>query len=141
MLEERRLVIPAIISQVERACLFVAESAQLAGLDSDASHHCQLSVEEICTNVIEHGYGADDPSQTIEISCKLQNGYFVITVIDDAPLFDPLGLPDPDPSIPLWERQGGGWGVYFVKKFMDRVTYSSLGQRNHFRMEKRVHYG
>jgi anti-sigma regulatory factor (Ser/Thr protein kinase) len=134
-----RLVISAEINNLERVCDFVSGAAQRAGLDEEAVHRCRLSVEEIVTNVIEHGYWQNVGSaETVEIRCTTADGVFKMTVIDNAPLFNPLALPDPDPSTPLWERQGGGWGIYFVKRFMDRVTYSDHGQRNHLTMEKRI---
>lgn len=133
---EHRISIAARLEQIEVACDFVAELAESANLDDDSVYHCRLSVEEVCTNVIEHGYEGDKPSKSIEVVCSLGSRYFSVTIIDDAPLFNPLSLPDPDPATPLWEREGGGWGVYFVKKYMDRVVYSNHKQRNHFTMEK-----
>lgn len=135
---EQQLTISAVLKAVESACEFVMAAATRAGLDGEAVHYCRLSVEEICTNVIEHGYHNHGEGEEIDITVRSDGQYFSITISDSAPLFDPLALPDPDPSTPLWERQGGGWGVYFVKKFMDSVTYSNAGQRNHFTMAKRI---
>lgn len=134
---EHRQVFPAKIDQIEQACDFVAQYAGSLGIDDEAVYHCRLCVEEICTNIIEHGY-AQQHEGVIEIVCKMASSYFSITIIDDAPAFNPLTLPDPDPTMPLWERQGGGWGVYFVKKFMDRVTYLHHLDRNTFTMEKKL---
>lgn len=137
-MDEAHLAIPVVLKAVETACDFVTSAAAHAGLNADGVHHCRLSVEEICTNVIEHGYLNQGEGEEIRISVQSRGDYFIITISDSAPLFNPLALPDPDPSTPLWERQGGGWGVYFVKKFMDRVTYSNANQRNQFTMEKRI---
>lgn len=134
---EYRLTIASRLDEIESVCDFVAHQAELLGMDEEAVYHCRLSVEEICTNVIEHGYGYQQ-SGAIEVVCVADPSLFSITIIDDAPAFDPLSLPDPDPSTPLWERQGGGWGVFFVKKFMDRVVYSHKFERNHFTMEKKL---
>lgn len=137
-MREQRLTISAELNAVETACEFVMAAASEVGLDSEAVHHCRLSVEEICTNVIEHGYHNRGEGEQIDITVRSDGRDFSITISDSAPLFNPLALPDPDPSTPLWERQGGGWGVYFVKKFMDSVAYSNAGQRNHFTMAKRI---
>jgi serine/threonine-protein kinase RsbW len=137
-MREQRLTISAELNAVETACEFVMAAAAEAGLDSESVHHCRLSVEEICTNVIEHGYHNRGEGEQIDITVRSDGRDFSITISDSAPLFNPLALPDPDPSTPLWERQGGGWGVYFVKKFMDSVAYSNAGQRNHFTMAKRI---
>lgn len=138
MISERRNKFPAKLEYVEAACDFVAEMAHNAGLNDDAVYHCRLSVEEICTNVIEHGYPTDRVGAEIEIVCRLFSDHFETTIIDDAPAFDPLSLPPPDPSTPLWERQGGGWGVYFVRKFMDGVVYAHVMGRNQLTMTKKL---
>lgn len=132
------LTISAKLENIEAACDFVAEAARVSGLHEEAIYHCRLSVEEICTNIIEHGYASDDGTAVIDLYCDRLPAAFSITVMDDAPAFDPLSLPDPDPAKPLWERQGGGWGIYFVKKFMDRVTYARRNNRNTFTIEKKI---
>jgi len=137
-LEERRLQIPATMDQVAIACDFVAEVARDAGLDDDGVYHCRLSVEEICTNIIEHGYGSNASGEVIDIVCRYSPQRFVIRVFDDAPRFNPLELSSPDPTTPLWERQSGGWGVYFVRKFMNNVEYRYEGQRNQLVMQKHI---
>lgn len=133
---EHRLTIPAVIEKIEDACNFVATQADAIGLDDEAVYHCHLSVEEVLTNIIEHGYDYAGADAVIDVVCKTTSGVFIITVIDDAEAFDPLSLSDPDPAKPLIEREGGGWGVFFVKKYMDRVSYHYAGNRNHFVMEK-----
>lgn len=135
-IEEHRLRIPANVDKIASACEFVADVAQLAGLDDDAVYHCQLSVEEICTNIIEHGYGFDATDEVIDIVCTIKPNQFVIVIVDDAPAFNPLELPDPNPDTPLWEREGGGWGVYFVKKFMNSISYRYQNNRNQIILEK-----
>jgi serine/threonine-protein kinase RsbW len=136
-LKERRLTIPAVLKELEPACNFVADAARAAGLNDDGVYHCHLSVEEACTNVIEHGYNFDGDNKVIDIICQQYPDRFTIIVIDDAPPFNPLTLPEPDPTAPLWERQGGGWGVYFLKQYMDNVAYRYEGKRNQLIMEKR----
>ena len=133
---EHRLTIPAVISKIEEACEYVGKIAQDIGLDDDATYHCHLSVEEVLTNVIEHGYDYAGADKTIDIVCAVTANSFIITIIDEAEPFDPLSLPDPDPNTPLLERDSGGWGVFFVKKYMDHVSYRLDHNRNHFIMEK-----
>lgn len=53
----------------------------------------------------------------------MEGDQFIITIIDDSPAFDPLGVPDPDVKAPLAQREPGGWGIFFIKKLMDRVDY------------------
>lgn len=135
--QERQMTIPAVLNELAALCDFVVDAAQTAGLSEDAVYHCHLSVEEVCTNVIEHGYNFEGEDGQISVLCRAVPSQFVITVIDTAPPFNPLELPDPDPSTPLWEREGGGWGIYFVRQYMDEVSYQYKDSKNHFTMVKK----
>jgi len=135
---ERQLRITGVLEEVATACAFVAEQAQEAGLDATACHHCYLAVDEACTNIVEHGYGQACPEGYIDVTCTLADDHFTITIVDDSPAFDPLGVPDPDIKASLAQREPGGWGIYFIKKLMDRVYYSHDGTRNRLVMIKRV---
>jgi len=136
MAQEHRLRIPAVLEEIETACEFVSDIAHAAGMGAEAIHQCYLSVEEICTNIIEHGYHFDGSQQVIDVVCERFPNRLIITIIDDAAPFNPLQYPSPDPAAPLAERVGGGWGIYFVKRYMNRVDYRYAQNRNHFTLEK-----
>lgn len=136
--QEYRLQIQAVLEKVETACQFVADVAAGVGMQADAVHALYLSVEEICTNVIEHGYAHDGAEQVIDLTCRRYPDRLSVTISDDAPQFNPLELRDPDPSAPLPERRSGGWGMFFVKKYTDHITYEYAGNRNHLTVEKYI---
>lgn len=136
--QEHTLKIPGMLDHVRLACDFVVEQATRAGLGNDGVFQCQLSIEEICTNVIEHGYQFHGEDKTIEIVCRYDASMFSIEVIDEAPQFNPLDLGEPDPSTPLYERKTGGWGVYFVKQYMDDIQYTYRGDRNHLTLTRHI---
>jgi anti-anti-sigma factor len=138
MVNEKTLRIAAQIKDIATACDFVVEAAESAGLDERDAHHCQLAVDEICTNIIEHGYGIDNGGRFIDIICQQDEGRFVVQILDDSFPFDPLGQAEPDPRMALESRGIGGWGVYFIKKMMDEVTYDYSQGRNRLTMVKRL---
>ncbi|MCC7208440.1 MAG: anti-sigma factor antagonist [Anaerolineae bacterium] len=137
MAEERRLVISGSLSQVPEACDFVAEAAESVGLDERGVYHCQMAVDEWCTNVIQHGYGGGDPDGRIEIALRLQPYHLVMTITDDSPPFDPTALPEPDPAQPLEDRQPGGLGWFFIRKMMDIVRYELKNGKNTLMLVKK----
>jgi anti-anti-sigma factor len=136
--EVRRLVISARLQEVRDACDFVVEVAEDAGLDERAVYHCQMAVDEALTNVIEHGYAYQGDERQIEVTCATQQARFVITIIDDGPTFNPLEHEAPDPSSELDEREPGGWGIYFIRKLMDDVTYARNEGKNHLTLYKNL---
>jgi serine/threonine-protein kinase RsbW len=138
IVEERRLKIPGVRDRITVACDFVVDAARRAGLDDRAVHHCQLAVDEACTNVIEHGYGLAGEDSPIDITCRIEGDRFVINVLDAGPAFDPLGQADPNPAASLDEREPGGWGIYFIKTVMDEVVYRYEAGHNQLTMVKHV---
>ena len=134
----RRLAIAARLEEVQRACDFVVEAAERAGLDERAIYHCQMAVDEALTNVIEHGYAFHDEGNAIELTCQVTPDRFLITIEDSSPAFNPLTHEAPDPDEPLDSREPGGWGIYFIRKLMDDVRYERVGNRNRLTLVKRI---
>lgn len=136
--QESRFEIAGLLEQIPLACDFVADVARNAGLDERGIYHCQLAVDEACTNIIEHGYGSQGADRVIQVICRVDNFSLTITLLDNSSAFDPLNRPDPDPNMPLGERATGGWGIYFIKKLMDNVAYTREGHVNRLIMVKRL---
>lgn len=136
MSQETRIRIPGLLEQIAVACEFVGSAAHQAGLDERAAYHCQLAVDEACTNIIEHGYQLKGGDKVIDIICQADAHAFTIILMDDSPAFNPLLRPSPNPATPLHERTTGGWGIYFIKQLMDEVRYAWRG-RNQLIMVKR----
>jgi len=134
---ERRLRLPGKIEQVRAACDFVVKAAEDAGLGDDGVFQSQLAVEEIFTNIVEHGYGHDGGSKTIELMAEITDELLIISIFDEAPHFNPLTLDSPNREASLWEREGGGWGVHFVRQYMDKVSYKLDNNRNRLILEKK----
>ncbi|MEM9952020.1 MAG: ATP-binding protein [Chloroflexota bacterium] len=133
---ERKLRLSGKIEQVRKACDFIVTVTEEAGFDEKSVFQSQLAVEEIFTNIVEHGYKHKGADKTIDIITLLSTDKLIIKILDDAPLFNPLTLDEPDPKASLWDRKGGGWGVYFVRQYMDDVRYKLYGNRNSIILEK-----
>jgi serine/threonine-protein kinase RsbW len=126
------------MEQVPHACGWVVEIADGAGLGPGEVNHCELAIDEAITNIVEHGYGVDGGDKAIDIVVNDQPDRLEITIIDNGPPFNPLRVENPDPLASLDERaeNGGGWGIFFIKKLMDDVQYRFAGDRNHLIMVK-----
>ncbi|MBI5960012.1 MAG: anti-sigma factor antagonist [Chloroflexi bacterium] len=138
MSDPSRLVIVARLEEIRHACDFVVEAAEQAGLDERAVYHCQMAVDEALTNIIEHGYAFEGESSEIEITCQADASRFLITLTDDSPAFNPLEHTAPDPVAPLDTREPGGWGIYFIRRLMDDVTYQRVGSYNRLVLTKKL---
>ncbi|MCB9459968.1 MAG: ATP-binding protein [Anaerolineaceae bacterium] len=131
--------IPATMEQVRQAVLFVATAAQRMGMGDDGIHQLQIAVEELVTNIVEHGYPPQDTSFAfIDVEVRRDDTQVIVTIADDAPSYNPLDNPEPDPETPLEKREKGGWGVYFVKQYVDAISYTATAGRNQIVMAKYI---
>ncbi|MBN1964523.1 MAG: anti-sigma factor antagonist [Anaerolineae bacterium] len=135
--EEHRIVIPGVLARIPDVCDFVVAAARRAGFNERAVYHCQMAVDEACTNIIEHGFGGNAEEGQIEIVFVDDTDAGTVRLTDDSPSFNPLKHSDPDPTLPLAERTPGGWGIYFIKKMMDETSYTFVEGYNRLTMVKR----
>lgn len=138
MAEVKCLAIEARLEQVRDACDFVVACAETTGMDERAVYHCQMAVDEALTNIIEHGYGFEGEESAIEICCQRDGERFVITLIDESPAFNPLEHEAPDPDEPLDSREPGGWGIYFIRRLMNDVSYDYVNGKNRLTLVKAI---
>ena len=97
---------------IQEACAHVLhQSASFA-------YNVQLAVDEAVVNVITHAYG-DDPSGRVELSFEMLGDRLVIEIRDWGRSFEPRSLVEPD----LLHPQERGYGVYLIRRLMDRVQY------------------
>lgn len=100
-------------------------------------HDLALVLEEVLTNVIRHGYGAEAQGG-IDVSAEICNGKLRLEVRDGARPFDPFSAALPDLDGDLAERPVGGLGIFLVRRLMDRVEYQRQEQENVLVMEKQL---
>jgi len=123
-----RLVVTADLSRLPELREFVVGRAAAAGLPPGRLPGLELVLEEAVVNVISHGY--DGRPGTLELACRVENGWFVLELADEGAPFDPTGAADPDTSLPLEERSAGGLGLLLIRRSCDAVTWRREGGRN-----------
>ena len=90
------------------------------GFDSDASHWMSVAIRESVTNAVRHGNKLD-PEKRVVISFEVDDDAFSVSVADEGEGFDPAQIPDPLAEENL--LRASGRGIFFMKNFMDEVTY------------------
>ena len=101
---------------------FVARAAEAAGLDACAVYAVQMAVDEACSNIIEHAYGAEGKGD-IECTCHIHDDGLIVILRDYGCPFNPADVPEPNIQACLADRPIGGLGIYFIRKLMDEVHY------------------
>ena len=115
---------------------FVRKVAQEAGFESFAIYSIEMAVDEACSNIIEHAYGGEGKG-TIHCACSVTEASLTIVLEDKGKTFNPAEVPQPNLSDQLDEREAHGLGVFFIRKWMDEVSFKSTRKGNRLTMVKR----
>lgn len=137
MPKQRDLTVDGRLENLATIAEFVTKVAQASGLNEKATFEVQLAVDEACTNIIEHGYG-EEKNGEIALCCEFAEGDFVVTIRDNARLFEPDAVPSPDITCSLDKRKKGGLGLYFMRQLMDEVSFHFDAEGNKLTMVKRI---
>jgi len=131
MAYDRTLTVPAVLSSLEPVNAFVHCLAAKAGLDTHRTYQLRLAVEELLTNIIEHGYGPAQPDGEIVLEGDPSGRRVSLRLIDKAARFDPATAPDPtDLDRPLHERTVGSLGLYLARQSVDELSYEYVDGTN-----------
>jgi serine/threonine-protein kinase RsbW len=115
---------------------FVESAARHSGLSDENVFAFKLSVDELCTNIIQYGYEGREPGM-LSLSFDVDNDRARLIIRDDGKYFSPEQVQSPDVEAGWDERKVGGLGIFFVKELMDNVTYNRVGENvNQFVLEK-----
>jgi serine/threonine-protein kinase RsbW len=130
------LKLPSQTDNLELIRNFVSAVARKVGFDDDDVSKIELSVDEACTNVIEHAHHRD-ARQDLDVAIKIGFEKFTVVVTDRGKGFRFKDVKVPDMNTYLAELRVGGLGIYLMKTLMDEVEYhSSPGRKNEVRMVK-----
>jgi len=93
----------------------------IVGFDDEATHHLNVAIRESVVNAIKHG-NRQDESKRVELVFILTDRSLEVQVRDEGSGFSPDELPDP--LAPENILKAYGRGIFFMKQFMDDVSYS-----------------
>lgn len=110
-----------------------------AGLDEQALYDVLLAVDEICTNIITHGYAGMDAGSIIQ-HVEARAGELIVTLSDFGHAFEPVEPPAPDANASIEEREIGGLGLFFVHSSVDEIQYESSPTGNTTRLVKTLRH-
>jgi serine/threonine-protein kinase RsbW len=95
--------------------------AGLLGFDEEASHYMSVAVRESVVNAIKHGHRMD-ADKRIELAFTLHPRALEVEISDEGSGFDPGSIPDPLAPENLLKAEGRG--IFFMRSFMDEVSYA-----------------
>lgn len=124
------LIVPEVSSAgIQRAQQRLHATLAARGVDPGRIGDAELIAEELLTNVVRVAHSEASDIQ-LSLACALTPSEIVLTVRDNGPPFDPLGLEDPKLHVDLADRKIGGLGVLIVKRLADSCRYARIEDCN-----------
>ena len=125
------LTVPGALDSLSAIGQYVMQAAAEAGIDRKRAYQLRLSVDEIVTNIIVHGYQEAGREGDVAIWAEIQPNALAIVLEDSAVPFDPRSIPEPDGlDKPIEEREIGGLGIYLAIRGVDDFRYEYAGDHN-----------
>ena len=112
------------------ASAWARELAAQAGLSEECIYKIDLCIVELVSNIVDHGYRGG-PGR-IWVGFELSPDAAVLTILDQAPAFDPLSVPAPALATSIEGAQVGGFGIHMVRSSADRCSYERRDGANVF---------
>jgi len=125
---EVRLTVPGSRPVSAEVAAFVDAFGARLGLFRGQAYRLRLAVDELATNVVEHGYR--DACGVLDLFAGVRDHLAWVRIEDEAPPFDPRGYVRPALADPLL-RPPGGYGLLLALTSVDVYEYHYAGGRNH----------
>ena len=124
---------PARFASLTESAAFADAFCTRHGIDSGLALKLALVLEELFTNTITHGFGAETDAP-IRIALSASGPRSVSLVFEDSgPAFDPLAHEGHRPATPddaFDARPIGGLGIHLVEQLASAKRYAREGGRN-----------
>jgi sigma-B regulation protein RsbU (phosphoserine phosphatase) len=121
------LEVEASVENLNKVLDFVNAELEWRNYPDKAKGEIDIAVEEVFINIANYAYATGKGKAFISISTA---GKMTIRFEDTGKPYNPLEQPDPDLDKPVEEREPGGLGVFLVKKLMNNIEYSRVGNKN-----------
>ncbi|KXK10613.1 MAG: anti-sigma-factor antagonist [Chloroflexi bacterium OLB14] len=110
--------LPLFRDLVKTACQNMPE------INEQIVYDIQLAVDEVCTNIITHGYEKMDPGSII-MEVEIEPHQVIVSITDFGHPFEPVEPPPPNLNNELDNLKSGGLGLFFVFMSVDDIEYQS----------------
>ena len=98
-------------------------------LGPQVGYAVNLSVDEVLTHTISHGYDDDEPHR-IEVVVCMEGDAVVVDIVDDSNAFDLFQAPSPEFDASADDVDLDALGLFLVHQMMDGVEYRRLAGCN-----------
>lgn len=116
---------------------FISTACVRLGVSTDVAFELQLACDEAATNVIKHGYAGMNPG-SLMVELRPQPQKIALILSDFGHPFEPVETDAPDVNALLGDGPTPGFGLYFIYRTMNDVSYYTDEQGNHLVLTKNL---
>ena len=128
LMKDEKIFLESDLINLSKARNFISSKAKQAGADESDITKVEISCDEWCANIIEHGMErGDDSGFTVE--CRKENDKFMIIYEHEGDRFNPIEQDDVDINDHFSQSKERGLGIYIMKEMMDEIHYDYIGER------------
>jgi serine/threonine-protein kinase RsbW len=133
---ERTLTVKSVLIEIEKVRAFLDETLRSLNLSEEAYYLIELSLLEMCINIVRYAYPREKGEIFLKIWNKDEKLFFEIR--DWGIPFDPREAPEPDIQEMVNQGRTGGLGIFLSRQLMNGFEYSREDNQNVLIMHKRI---
>ena len=133
---EKSLTIKSELIEIEKVRIFLEETLKSLHLSEEAYYLIELSLLEMCINIIRYAYSEKRGDIFLKIWNQGEKIFFEIR--DWGIPFDPREAPEPDIQEMVNQGQAGGLGIFLSRQLMNGFEYRREDNQNILIMHKRI---
>ena len=132
----KTLKILSDLAEMDKVRAFLRDALQGLNLSDKAYYIIELSLLEICVNIIRYAY----PKKKGDIFLKTwqEEIRLFFEIRDNGVPFDPTKSEAPDIDEMIKDAKTGGLGIFLARKLMDGFKYKRQGNQNVLMMYKNI---
>ncbi len=129
------IALPSAIPQVHD---FVEGTLLANGVAGSPKADLVLACDEAATNIVQHAYGGKGAKPHFVLALNCCKNRVTATFFDSGSSFDMQTVAEPDIHKNLAGVRKGGYGVFLIRKLVDKIVYSARRRLNVTRLVKEV---
>lgn len=131
-----RLNVSATVESLDEIVEWVDTSLRPNGVAEPFISKMTLVIEELFVNIVNYAY----PNEPGNVIFMMYVGPCLKLIISDTGVpFNPLEYAEPDVTLPIDDRNVGGWGIFLSRKLTDRITYERAEGMNILTVYKKIY--
>lgn len=126
----KTLKVQSNLSELNKIRAFLQTNLQIQNISEQDYYIIELSLLEICINIIRYAYPEAEKDGDIILKTWLADNKVFLEIIDSGVPFDPRFLKKPDIEEIMKSGKKGGLGVFLTKRLMDGLDYRRENEQN-----------